>query len=45
MKCSFQSDRPKVAGANADYAFGSAFAVDRFGGEAQLFSLGSMTRL
>jgi hypothetical protein len=30
----------EVAGANADYAFSSAFAVDSFGGAAQLLSLG-----
>jgi hypothetical protein len=33
----------EVARADADYAFGSAFAVDSFGGAAQLFSLGCET--
>jgi hypothetical protein len=30
----------QFAGTNADYGFGPAFAVDSFGGAAQLWSLG-----
>jgi Immunity protein 63 len=43
-RCDVQTHEPVFtqprAGANADYAFGSAFAVDIIGGVAQLFSLG-----
>jgi hypothetical protein len=35
----------QFAGVNADYVFSSAFAVDTFGGAAQLLSLGIITPL